>query len=171
MRMNPLKEARLAFNWTQNELAREANITPNALIKNEQGLYPEPSNKVVLALGGDQRMIADYKLWRLEHLDAACSFFTRHKEILGLQPSGGLNPFICWRVHHLHIDSRLEFCKLLVLHPAVVQKYEQGEMRTMPESLYETLRRVGVSHDSVIYLNRLGESYYDRRKFKFDQPS
>jgi transcriptional regulator with XRE-family HTH domain len=171
MRNNPIKEARLDLNLTQHELASRAMMTPNALIKYEQGLYPEVSTKIITALAWalDQDLTSysavlskAYKNWRVDKLLDARIFFRHNTEVRGLNPTGGVNPFVCWRTHHLHISSRLEFCKLLVLHPAVVQKYEQGEMRQMPESLYKTLLIVGVTKDSLDYLDILGERYYDR---------
>jgi len=170
MRENPLKEARLSLNLTQSELASQANITPNALIKYEQGLYPEPSPKILTALTTALDQDSDYPgvltkayyNWRMDKLLDARVVFRHNHVVRGLHPTGGISPFVCWRLYHLHISSRLEFCKLLVLHPAVVQKYEEGQMRTMPVSLYETLVLVGIEKDSVDYLKLLGERHYDR---------
>lgn len=170
LQQNPLKEARLELNLTQSQLAGLADITPNALIKYEQGLYPEPSLKIITALveaaDGDllysTRLFNSYYDWRAQKVIAARLFFKQHRVVNGLNPTGGLNPFICWRAHHLHIASRLEFCKLLVLHPAVVQKYEEGQMRHMPDSISNTLLAVGVGKDSIDFLDYLGERYYDR---------
>lgn len=179
MRENPLKEARLALNLTQSQLANLADVTPNALIKYEQGLYPEPSLKIltalVTALDADSdyadTLTRAYYNWRVDKLIEAKVVFKFNTVIKGLHPTGGVGPFLCWRLHHLHISSRLEFCKLLVLHPAVVQKYEEGQMRSMPVSLYATLLAVGLTADSVNYLSILGERYYDQTHHFADQPS
>lgn len=170
MRTNPLKNARLQLNLTQRELAVKVGITPNAVIKYEHGLYPEPSDKIINALsaaidGGPSYAIAlrmSYMNWRYDRIVAAIPFFKRYLDTSSVAPSGGENPFISWRVRHLHISSRMEFCKLLVLHPAIVQKYEEGQMRQMPEVIWSTLKAVGLPVGSLSYLNSLGESYYDR---------
>lgn len=175
MDINPLKRARLDLNLTQHQLAKQADVTVNALIKYEQGLYPEPSAKIINALFelgydpyiGVDELVRNYSFWRFQKVEAAKFVLRPHRNITGLKPSGGVNPFVCWRVHHLHLSSRLEFCKLLVLHPAVVQKYEEGQMRDLPKSIRETLTTVGIHTDSIDYLELLGRAYYDRN---CDQP-
>lgn len=170
MDINPLKKARLDLNLTQQALAKQADISVNALIKYEQGLYPEPSAKIINALfelgydpyTGVDELVRNYSYWRYNKVLAARVTLHSHRNIIGLKPSGGVNPFVCWRVHHLHLPSRLEFCKLLVLHPAVVQKYEEGQMRDLPKSIRQTLTQVGIYADSIDYLELLGRAYYDR---------
>lgn len=157
--MNPLKEARLQQNMTQADLAQRANISVNAVIKYEQGLYEKPSTKIIEALGEDPYALAiNYENWRKDHLrNNAWRFSNASLALL----SGAKHPLTTFRIA-IDCPSQAELAKWLCMHQATISKYESGTCRELPNQLRAALLEV-LSQKVVENINALGIEYYNKR--------
>jgi hypothetical protein len=131
---NVLVSLRSELGLSQASVARMVGISPAAVMRNEQAIYSKPSDRLVefYALSGllDRDTIYaaydNYQEWR-RHL--SISEIGRPP----LDPGGLFN----WRF--IRKISQIEFCKLYCVHPAVLAKFEKGEMSSVPEQLKEAI--------------------------------
>lgn len=181
---SPIKEARLSLGLTQSDLAYLAHMSPQAVMRYEQGLYEAPSMKLVRALA--------YQLTLRTCEETSSSFQpTENTHILNLKSAyttfrlatqasvgrfmrfppelhlvGDEHPFLTFRKAMtkgaVGKDSRASFCILLALHPAVVAEYDSGRCRTMPALIKRALSNTGLEDDYIKNLDVLGEIWYDR---------
>lgn len=180
--MNPIKQFRLQLGMTQTDLADLAGISQQGVLRYEQSLYEEPSSKLVTALAeamdyagitpeydpsdpmtGHTRnlLIGLYKTNRLEIQREAARYFSKYYPVMS---HGMEHPFITWRTHILGTSSRMKFCILLAVHPAVVAEYEKGKRPYMPALLKDALVAAGVGNELLGELDHAGSIYYDRVK-------
>lgn len=166
--MNPIKELRKKHNLTQRALAEQAGISPTALLRYEQGLYEEISEKIVDALYGiddDAALLrVQYRWWRQDHQLEAAKYF---KPLPHLVVIGDEHPFVTFRrsitTRAVGKDSRISFCILLAIHPSVVLDYEASKQEHMPNLIQVALTAAGVPEHYINSLDQLGGVYYDRR--------
>lgn len=168
---NPLKYRRLNANFTQDQLAERAGVTHDNIVRNEQGLYSSPSPKVLTAVADistdDAEAISlEYRNW--------VAWKRRQEPIRGLvrriitfPPKNRLtsHPFAMWRAA-LGVTSRIDFCKMLCVHPATVLKYESNLQKNMPSQIYDALIETGMAQQRIEELAQLGADYFrnERRK-------
>jgi hypothetical protein len=167
--MNPIKELRRKHNLTQRSLAEQAGISPTAVLRYEQGLYEQISEKIVDALAEHEpncRMYirASYLEWRFNHQKEATKYFNPLPALAVLSDE---HPFVTFRrsitTRAVGKDSRVSFCILLAIHPSVVLDYEAGKQEHMPNLIQQALANAGVSARYINSLDQLGGVYYDRR--------
>lgn len=72
------------------------------------------------------------------------------------------HPFEMWRQRLIKSRSRMEFCKLLAINPAVVVEYESGRRSSMPPSIRSSLTNAGFTSKTLDLLNEYGEQYHDQ---------
>lgn len=168
---NPLKIRRLSRNYTIDQLATEAGVTHDHIIRNEQGLFNKPSPKVlsaILRLSGDrpEDVVLEYRNW--------ISWKRRQEPIRSLVKRNitfdrperlTQHPFLLWRTAIAPGTSRIEFCKMLAVHPSTLLKYETGQQRPMPSQIYDALIECGMTKDKVEALAKLGIQYFDHQKY------
>lgn len=183
--MNPIKELRNQLGLTQQDLANLAGISQQGVLRYEQSLYEEPSDKLVNTLvntvsahelslegtelsqysgpaptPGDLRnaIIEAYTANRLE-VQREAEYLFRHPH--NVTRIGNQHPFETWRTKVLDSGSRMKFCILLAVHPSVVAEYEKGRRRYIPRSLREALLTAGVGNNLLSDLDYAGSLYYD----------
>lgn len=167
---NPLKIRRLAANYTQDQLADRAGVTHDNIVRNEQGLFNNPSPAVlgtIVELSGDdsERIVLEYHNWiawkrrqpQVRTLVLRQISFQRSYELKQ-------HPFLLWRTAIFPGLSRIAFCQMLCLHPATVLKYEKAEQRPMPSQIYNALLETGMKKDRVETLAQLGSEYFVHAK-------
>lgn len=166
--MNPIKELRQEFGLTQRALAEKAQISPTAVLRYEQGLYEAPSEKIMDVFEEYQPdtsvwLSYHYTNWRHIQQGNAGKYFT---ELPSLGNFEGEHPFATFRrritTRAVGKDSRISFCILLAIHPAVVLEYEKCRSRRLPNLIREALVRAYVPEDYINDLASLGEIYHDR---------
>lgn len=151
MDINPLKAERVQLNLTQAQLAKYADMSQNAIVKFEHGLYAEPSSSIISALfrvsltrfqvsSSDFINYRDlitvaYKKWRVNKIRAARSVIFKGRQYGSLPRPVGLHPFADWRINYLGVTSQMELCKLLCLHPSILSQYESGRTFSMPHEI------------------------------------
>lgn len=147
MALNPLKALRLSAGWTQQELADFGGITRHAVLRTEQGVYALPPPAILSVFS--QRLPGssipyletEYKAWQRRMRQATSRLMPDAPGISGAATS---SQFRDWRIFTLGISSRMEFCRLFCVHPAVVEKYEKGQQARMPDQLQEALTDAGL---------------------------
>lgn len=140
--MNPISQIRKELRLTQKELAIRAGITEQVVLKAEQGLYPTlpPSllRTVAYLTGLSQtRVETNYEEWIKSELSHVKLPSASHHMV-----TDRIN-FVNWRSTVCGMnqvpDSVNSFCKLMKIHPYVIQKYESGKMKGVPIQLIERI--------------------------------
>jgi DNA-binding XRE family transcriptional regulator len=164
--VNPLKEFRLILGLTQQELANLAHVTRHAVLRTEQGVYALPSLTIMssllttaqrlghfplqyshtgTAVGDSRTMEAVYTTWvTAKRRRAGLAISGMEPPVPLVSPAISADGFLSWRVNHLRIASRMEFCRLLCVHPAVVEKFEKRRQPHLPEQLHTALQEAGL---------------------------
>lgn len=162
--MNPLKRARIYFGLSQRLLADELGITPLAVLRYEQGLYENPSEKLTerLEVSPDE-----YRTWRVMHQESQRDNFKSVPTINSLiYAAENKHPFTAFREimtnRAVGKQSQIAFCILLAIHPSVVADYENGKMERMPPLVKEALHNAGVTYSYLEELETLGRLYNER---------
>lgn len=172
MNENPLKMRRLAAGRTQDQLANEAGVTHDNVVRNEQGLFNNPSPKVLWTLvriSGDsiEQIIKEYTAWiaAKRREEPLRSIVKRH---ISFQRPEVLteHPFLLWRRAVTPGISRIAFCQMLCIHPATLLKYEKGDQRPMPSQIYLALKEAGMEISRINELAELGSKYFVYRSAK-----
>jgi transcriptional regulator with XRE-family HTH domain len=173
---NPLKLRRLNANYTQDQLASLAGVTHDNIIRNEQGLFNKPSPRVLTAItridpsNTDRvRILKEYTNWIAwrRRQEPVRSFVRRQ---ISFPQAEKLNnhPFLLWRMA-VYPSSRIEFCKILCLHPATLLKYETVKQRPMPSQIYNALIEAGTDKKFVEKLAKLGSEYFVLHRSRVSQ--
>jgi len=165
-------------NLTQADLAKLAGITRIAVLRYEQGIYSQLSDKLADTLSEVHPDNPSPKT--IHSLYAADRKAQRQvaRNILGVLPVLRVStdpcrsPFYNFRVDVMVgssyegdlsgspiSDSRMAFCNLLGLHPATVVDYERGVTKTMPVGIKEALIEVGFSEEYVADLGAIQEAW------------
>lgn len=167
-----IKRIRTNAGITQKEVARVTGMTSQAVLRYEQGLYEELSPKL-LEYYGDissddspnryENIAAQYQMDRMKiQRDASHAF----NSLPPLRMVVGEHPFCTFRKaitsRAVGKDSRMAFCILLALNPAVVYTYDTGKQPTMPSLISQGLRNAGLNGDYLTGLEELGAIYYER---------
>lgn len=174
---NPLKKLRQKYGLSQAQLADLAGISPQAVLKYEQGLYQDPSDSIMSAListasHNDEhiswsKLADEYQQWRLIH-QAAQRW--RFEDIRHLNIHGNEHPFASLR--RAVGDSKKQrglgvsvqgFAVILALHPATCSEYNSGRLRSMPSVMKEALLRAGCRMVIIDEVDTFGQYYYDRK--------
>lgn len=172
---NPLKLARLERNLTQKQLANLAGISQNAVVKYEHGLYQHPSDNIISAFfhydlrhnkekvfsNFRQELTLAYQVWRVKQIRQARHYLQKARYYGTTPRPVGLHPFADWRINYLTIDSQMELCKLLVLHPSILSQYEAGRTRSMPSEIKFALAHCDLPDITIEALEIEGEVFHD----------
>jgi transcriptional regulator with XRE-family HTH domain len=168
-KINPLKRARIDLGLSQAELAKRVGVSPGAILKYEQGLYQEPSHKIlrtIAAVGESQDQFMnlavltnEYHKWRESHQATHHWLFQpiRYLPIVSLSD----HPFRLFRQRVGEGYSVQGFAVVLAVHPATIQNYDSGKNRTMPSIIKSALLNSGCRASVVDELDQLGERYFD----------
>jgi DNA-binding XRE family transcriptional regulator len=147
---HPYSILRKEYKLSQTDIARVAGISPQTVMRTEQGLYATPSAKLVSALmeacpGTDENsLISDHLNWVTR---IRVKNYGHIREGVELYNVGGTLPF-----YKYFSASVAGFCKLLCVQLSIVQRWNfEG---AMPPIVYDAMRESGVE-SSV--LNRANE--------------
>jgi len=139
MSQNPIKSLRESNSLTQAALASICGTTMQVIQKLEMGLYttiPPSVGRTAKLLGVDN-IEADYELWIRASLKGiklpvgSSTLILDHITFIEWKDAFcGLNKIS---------NTTYGFCKLMKIHPYVIEKYEAGKLRSCPIDL---IRRV-----------------------------
>lgn len=165
---NIIKRARLSRSITQREVARLADMSPQAVMRYEQGLYENLSMKLLNAISeliDIPRVVieTDYDSYRDWKQKAAGQYLQQPPP---LYFNEALHPFKNFRQRltsgAVGNESRMAFCILLAVHPATVAEYDEGKVKSMPALIERALKNAGLSDEYLKSLQELGEIWYER---------
>lgn len=168
---NPLKSTRLTLGLSQAQLAKLANVSPGAILKYEQGLYQEPSTKILRTLasvGEDQDFTVDlasitnsYHHWRLLHQAAQRWLF---EDIRSLKFNNSVHPFRTLRHNVGHGYTLQGFAVLLAVHPSTIQTYDNTKVKWMPSVIKSALETAGCRAQLIMEIDNKGSEFYIRKR-------
>lgn len=168
---NPLKSTRQLLGLSQAKLADLCNVSPGAILKYEQGLYQEPSKKILsmlAAVGKDQDIIIDlfeltdsYYTWRQLHQAAQHWLF---QDLRVFRANEEEHPFRTLRRTIGKSYTVQGFAVLLAVHPSTIQDYDSGKVRVMPKIIRQALENAGCRETVLIDIEKFGEQFYDEKK-------
>ena len=154
--MHPYARIRKDLRLSQTQLARVADISPQVIMRTEQGMYATPSSKLVSALIGaasDQGQELNMSVLQRLHDD----WITRERVRNGVILNKGcqnwldglyLKPFY----KAFGVASVAGFCKLLCVQLSIVQRW--GFSGEMPPLIFDAFREAGVDADVLRRVNR-----------------
>jgi transcriptional regulator with XRE-family HTH domain len=142
---NPITEFRKEYRYTQRFIAGYAGITEQVVLKAEQGLYPTLPPSLLRAVSHLQGVTESsfeerYENWINESLAAV------KLPSVGDHMVTNRVTFVEWRstvcgMNHVP-DNINAFCKLMKIHPYVIQKYESGKMKGVPIQLIQRIGQI-----------------------------
>lgn len=159
--VNPLKSLRAACGWTQEQLAEQAGVTRQFVIRAEQAVYSTVPVGLVETMLYDlhENDATEAELYGADTADIG-ALYLRYQRAVRKQQYGALNPFYPFDLPgHVHpfvewrkysgIDSRIGVSKRFCVHPAVIFKFEKQPhlMQHVPEDLLTALRDSGYSEE------------------------
>ncbi len=140
---NPITLIRKERRYTQKDIALKARITEQVVLKAEQGLYPTlpPSLLRTLACIADMKeaeLERTYEAW-IDSTLAAIKLPSvgNHMVTDRVLFNDWMNTVCALNGVNSNINS---FCKLMKIHPYVIQKYSSGKMKGVPVQL---IHRIG----------------------------
>lgn len=164
-----MKTLREQKGLTQRQVAEATGMSPLAVLRYEQFIYEELSDKLAEFYAEEfpeetpNSVKAIYRFNRAQYQTNQCLRYCIPPPTLLIR--GGEHPFITWRrtitTRAVGKESRMSFCILLALHPAVVADYESGKLKTMPKQIRSVLQ-LQIPIDYVNQLNSLGEIWHER---------
>lgn len=166
--VNPLRTLREAAHCTVKEMADLADVTSQAIIRSEQGVYERPLPKLLSALWryapesdlhDEGVLLADYHHFQRQVRESNYGRLDEHHYFLSGQPS---HPFVAWRLAS-GLSARISISKLFCVHPALVTKFEMQPhlCSTPPGQLLYALRESGYSETK---LDALTDKYSEYRR-------
>lgn len=165
---NIIKTTRLQRGITQREVAKLAGMSPQGVMRYEQGLYENLSVKLRDAIVE----LTDWPPYKVDQLYHAFRVDTQIKaqEYLADPPPIHFTetrpPFLNFREGltsgAVGTKSRMAFCIMLAVHPATVQQYDEGKVKYMPALIKRALINGGLNGDYLKSLCEVGEIWYER---------
>jgi len=165
---NPIKQARQRQGLTQESLAELLDIHPQAILLNEQGVYPTVLPRILDYFVEQGYSAEEFNLEYSEFV------MNKRKELFESMPwktlswaefnTDGQHPFIKFR-EELGF-SRMKFAKSFCVHPAYLYKLERADVGTLSTQLKEALLAVGFSSDFIDELNQRCEDFSYASKIK-----
>ena len=166
--MNPLKETRLHTGLTQKNLATNLGMTPHAILRYEQGLYEDLSPTLadytaqVLELTPEATAQA-YHDFQMARRQESAQYFEPWPRLV-MDPR--VHPFVLFRnditMRAVGKKTRVGFCILLAMNPAVLIQYENGVKRNLTPVMGRALKQAFVSAQHLEDLDSYGEIWCDR---------
>ena len=166
--MNPLKQTRLSAGMTQKAIASATDMSPHAILRYEQGLYDQLSPKLSLFCSQHLDILPSevelrYANFQLEKRRQAAQYFMPPPQLV---MSHLEHPFVFFRnvitTRAVGKKTRIGFCVLLAMNPAVVLQYEKGQSPKMPHLIVGCLNDALVPGGLINDLSSYGEIWSER---------
>jgi DNA-binding XRE family transcriptional regulator len=166
--MNPLKQTRLKVGQTQKAIAQATDMTPHAILRYEQGLYDNLSPKLSLYCSHHLDILPSevelrYRNFQLNRRKESAQYFQPPPQLV---MNAYEHPFVFYRnvitTRAVGKKTRIGFCVLLAMNPAVVLQYERGLQPGMPHLIAACLSDALVSAELILDLASYGEIWSER---------
>lgn len=142
---NIVTNIRKDYRQTQSSIASLAGITEQVVLKAEQGMYPTLPPALLEALHditgfNKDRIEQLYEVWIKEELSNVKLPSVGHQMVTDHLLFNEWRSAVC-NMNHVP-DNINSFCKLLKIHPYVIQKYSAGKMKGVPVQLIERIGQI-----------------------------
>jgi DNA-binding XRE family transcriptional regulator len=142
---NPITSIRKEYRLTQKELSIRAGITEQVVLKAEQGLYPTMPPSLLRYLSYISETPSNvvegkYESWIKIELAAVKLPSVGSHMVTDYVLFNEWRSAVC-NLNHVN-DNINSFCKLLKIHPYVIQKYSAGKMKGVPVQLIERIGQI-----------------------------
>jgi hypothetical protein len=168
MSTNPIRQARIDAKRSLAEFAKECGVSRVAVQRTESGCYIEVPPAIVTGLLNHLTVLSDGTPLTTENeIQAAYSEYQKQtrrdtylqqKLLPDATPPVGVSPVVYWRLMS-GVPSQLEFCKLLCLHPYVIDKTESGAQKSLPKQLVVVMQQAGYDDSLIELLDRKQQEY------------
>jgi DNA-binding XRE family transcriptional regulator len=156
---NPIKTVRTRASRTIKEFAHDCGVHEQAVLLNEQGVYPHILPSVLdhmRSIRNDPQYELDYKMFvrdRRRHNGARFDFAGQTT----LGPPEAVHPVVAFR---LKFDmSRMKFAKLFCIHPAELDRLEKGKKHGLSEQFKLAMKDAGLPGNVLSELEFRCEEY------------
>lgn len=150
MSRNPIILFRDRYNLSQQELAEQASVTYRVVRDAELGMFNNlpPSLEAVIEQfeGRDRarRVRLDYEDWLENHISVT---------LKQLPSVGSVRNFIDWRFKIGRTTN--EFCRKMRLQHTIVNNYENGKTKNLPQLIEKRLRKIGANNEYIAWVRAL----------------
>ena len=166
--MNIIKQTRLDLGITQREVAQLAGMSPQAVMRYEQSLYENLSDKLAAAISTISGVTLEdiYKQYVIDRTQQQVSAWRYVAIPPPIHFTDSVHPFLNFRqgitTAAVGNRSRMSFCILLAVHPATVAEYDSGRVSAMPALIKRALINADISAEYLKTLCEMGEIWYER---------
>jgi hypothetical protein len=135
-------------------LADIARLGYSIVHRTDLGLYdsiPPKLNQFFRTITGETR-------WNIQYLNYKKAMLANHKQIVQgrVWLSVDTHRFESWtQFRELVADSQMEFAKLFLINPAILQHFESGKTKFLPIVIMNRLKYFGMSPENVATLSNL----------------
>lgn len=170
--LNPVQEWRLVHNYSLNEFAKAAGVSKVAVQRTESGCYTSVPDSIITTMLDRPTVLDDgTPLTHSDEIQSAYRVFqartrrlTYLSHLLSPQlptniPVGG-SPIVVWRLSS-GVSSQLLLCKLLCMHPHVVNQLETGKQRKLGSQMLTALQEAGYDDEFIEQLSNRQAEYHD----------
>ena len=155
---SPLKDLRERSGLTLERVAAQTGLSKQFIINSEQAVYVDPPEQLLRFYETDT--LDEYYEYQREVRKH--NYFKLIEPWVFFEAEGLIHPFINWR-ECSGITSARAISTLFCVHPAVMHKFEHGNMESVPDQLTAALLESGYAPRT---LNSLAEAY---RNYKLDK--
>lgn len=154
---NPIKRLRLANNLTIAALAAQAEVSPNLIIRNEQGMYSNPSPVLCYFFRNRTEITSSEQDIQLEYLEFQRTTRKMNYGMLSEPPlylgtKFEYHPFTAWRLQSApHGLNLTQVAKAFCVQQSLLHKFENQPhlCYSLPEPLIHALLEAGYSHQTI----------------------
>lgn len=138
----------------KSTLAGIAGIGYSIVHRTDMGLYdsiPPKLNVFFKRISGEER-------WNIAYLNYKKALLQQHKELVSprLWLKVPTKKYASWtEFREVVADTQMEFSKLFLINPAILQHYESGLTKYLPIVIMNRLKYFGMSPEDVAYLSNL----------------
>lgn len=132
-------------------LAVIANIGYSIVHRSDLALYDSLPPK----LNAYMKSVEPRVLWNVLYLNFKKGLLAEHKQFV--QPriwlKASTKKYSSWiEFRELVADTQMEFCKLFLISPAILQHYESGKTKFLPIVIMKRLEYFGMSPEDIRYV-------------------
>jgi hypothetical protein len=139
-------------------LAIIANVGYSIVHRTDLALYDSMPPKLYAYLRSVAPPSEGYPLWNVAYMDYKRFLLTEHRSIVfpRLWLRVPTNRFETWtEFRELVADTQMEFSKLFLINPAILQHFESGKTKYLPIVIKNRLEYFGMSGENIAYLAEL----------------
>ena len=158
---SPVRKARKQLNKTVQQAADGADIHWQAWFMTECGCYNDIPPKIASYLANNGLTIdgEEYTEFRKSQQRDFGELFAIGER--GLPPASLSQPPIRAYREHIGVRSRTSFAKGLCVQPALMYRLENGQVKYLPDQIYQALLVAGLSTEDADELDERTTEYFE----------